>query len=217
MKISIIARTITSTMLREEPCELVWLAPVNCDSILNTIITNKLKNFHAELSFSVADSFKPHLISSPSFLGYGGVLPPGVKDLDITLHSVNQDILIDSISLDESHFSIINGNVSNFLLLRNESIKITIRFTPTDSSITFSFLNIYTGSSCFGNIIPITAGFPNTPPNDPAHKTIKLKSPVCGDILILATSWSIILFFRSILFLLGIRFRSVSIILLATS
>ncbi len=116
----------------------------------------------------------PQLLAIPPFLRFSSVIPNQFKDLDLFLVAKNFDIRIDSFKLTDPHFKIINGAITNPIVLAKDSThKLTIRFTPTDSSIVFDSLVIYS-NACHTNKVNITGGFPNKKPKE---KTLSVFSP----------------------------------------
>ncbi|MFN3270255.1 MAG: WD40 repeat domain-containing protein, partial [Candidatus Kapaibacteriota bacterium] len=114
----------------------------------------------------------------PPFLRFSYVIPSKFKDLDLILVARNFDLRIDSLKLLNPHFKIVFGNIKSPMILPKDSAhRITIRFTPTDSSIVFDSLVIYS-DACKIRKVNITGGFPNKKPNE---KTLTILSPKCGD------------------------------------
>ncbi|MFN3307512.1 MAG: WD40 repeat domain-containing protein, partial [Candidatus Kapaibacteriota bacterium] len=116
----------------------------------------------------------PQLLATPPFLRFSSVIPNQFRDLDLFLVAKNFDIRIDSFKLTDPHFKIINGAITNpFVLQKDSAYKLTIRFTPTDSSVVFDSLVIYS-NACHIRKVNITGGFPNKKPKD---RTLSVLSP----------------------------------------
>ncbi len=152
----------------------------------NLPLCNPLRNI--ELTYNNFDTVSfnieltsfiyPQLISSPPYLRFSSVVPGIFRDLDIYIIARNMDVKIDSFKLNDPHFQIAQGNLSASITLPKDSgYKLTIRFTPTDSSIVFDSLIIYS-NACSIKKINITGGFPNKKPRE---RTLKLLSPKCND------------------------------------
>lgn len=159
--------------LEGKPSQVYWNNVALCteerkiDIIYQNIDTFSYKTY-VELTNT------PQLVAIPPFLRYSSVIPNQFKDLDLFLVAKNFDIIIDSLKLINSHFKIINGAITNPIVLRKDSAyKLTIRFTPTDSSIVFDSLVIYS-NACHIRKVSITGGFPNKKPKE---KTLTVLSP----------------------------------------
>jgi hypothetical protein len=61
------------------------------------------------------------------------------------------------------------------------SIEITIRYSPSDSAISFGRL-LVESDACVYDTLFMTGGYPNVAPNQP---TIKLTSPRCNEVLVI--------------------------------
>jgi WD40 repeat protein len=135
---------------------------------------NDTLDFHIE----VQNTSVPQISAHPPFLRFSSVIPSQFKDLDLVLVARNFDVRIDSITLSDPHFQIISGKIKNPIVLSKDSaLKLTIRFTPTDSSIVFDSLIIHS-EACFIKKVNITGGFPNKKPKE---RTLSVISPQCGD------------------------------------
>ena len=120
----------------------------------------------------------PQISTVPPFLRFSSVIPGLSRDLDLIIIARNRDIQLDSIKLNDPHFQIVSGNLSSPIVLPKDSgYKLTIRFTPTDSSIVFDTLVIFS-DACNIRKINITGGFPNKKPRE---RTLNLLSPRCND------------------------------------
>ncbi len=136
------------------------------------------KNDTLRFETFVENSNLPLLVAYPPFLRYSSVIPSQHKDLELTLVARNFNIKIDSVQLQDSHFQIISGNIKNPIIIPKDSAhKFLIRFTPTDSSIVFDSLVIFS-DACRISKVNITGGFPNKKPKE---RTLNLLSPKCGD------------------------------------
>lgn len=168
-----------------KPCELRWKESWICDN--SHYVNIKTNEFNAESGFKFVldDAGKPRLNATPPFLEFSSVLPTNTHSLDIAISAVNEDIVINSFSLGDSRFTITTGNISAPLYLaKNDTHKLTIQYAPTDSAIVFTKLTI-DASSCIGNEIYITGGFPNSPPKT---KTLQITSPKCAHTLVIGDS-----------------------------
>lgn len=172
-----LARTIDFISRGGEIAKINWQVLPACSNSRNELLVYKNTDtilFQVEIE----NIDFPTLIANPSFLRFSSVAPFSSKNLDIILTAKNHDIRIDSFKLSDSHFTIINGNItSSFVLGKNQSHKLTVQFLPTDSSIVFDSLIIYS-NACQVRKINITGGFPN---KRPKFQTLKLTNPSCGE------------------------------------
>ncbi|MCX7908288.1 MAG: T9SS type A sorting domain-containing protein [Ignavibacteria bacterium] len=160
-----------------KPISIEWKNLPICNQLRNIKIIFK-KTDTLFFFTTVQNSSLPILNAYPPFLRYSSVIPGQSKDLELTLVARNFNIKIDSFKLHNPHFKIISGNISSpFILLKDSSHKLTIRFTPSDSSIVFDSLVIYS-EACQVKKINITGGFPNKKPKE---RTLSILHPACGD------------------------------------
>ncbi|MGQ9818504.1 MAG: choice-of-anchor D domain-containing protein [Candidatus Kapaibacteriales bacterium] len=173
-----ISTVLKFLILGGQPNVLTWEILPLCNTIHSeTIIFQRIDTLRFETSFAISDF--PELSAIPPFLRFSSVKLGNSKDLDLNLVAKNYDIKIDSVKLANPHFSIISGNIVTPIILKKDEVhKITIRFTPTDSSIVFDSLVIYS-EACKVKKVNITGGFPN---KRPKVKTLQLISPNCGEI-----------------------------------
>lgn len=165
-------------ILDGRPDVLTWEVLPICDTLhLETIIFRNIDTLRFETNLSISNLLE--ISAFPPFLRFSSVIPNISKDLDLNLVAKNYDIKIDSIKLTDPHFTIINGNIVSPIILKKDEVhKITIRFTPTDSSIVFDSLVIYS-DACKIKKVNITGGFPN---KRPKIRTLQIISPSCGEI-----------------------------------
>ncbi len=156
---------------------LSWENLPLCTPLRNIDITYKNLDT-ASFNIELASYIFPQLTSSPPYLRFSSVVPGFSRDLDIYIIARNMDVKIDSFKLNNPHFQIVQGNLSSPIVLPKDSgYKLTIRFTPTDSSIVFDSLIIFS-NACSIRKINITGGFPNKKPRE---RTLKLLTPRCND------------------------------------
>lgn len=175
------AKAILALAHGYKSCEMDWYGALNCDLIHYITVSYLPDQSKDNFSFSIVDDIKPTIESSPPFLGFSSVLPFTKKTLDITLTAKNDDVTVHSMSIPNPRFEIKTGKIASDTILRKgEPHQVFIEFSPQDSAIIFTQLNI-SASACFGKEIFITGGFPNTPPRE---KTLDIKYPNCGETLI---------------------------------
>lgn len=176
------AKAILAIAKGYKPCQMAWEGELNCDLIHYITITHLPDDSKTSFHFSIPDSIKPLLESNPPFLGFSSVLPFTKKSLDIYITAKNDNVTVHNMSIPNPLFDIKAGKITNDTILKiGEPHLVSIEFSPQDSAIVFTELNI-NASACFGKEIFITGGFPNTPPRE---RTIKIDYPNCGETLII--------------------------------
>ena len=180
-----IKKVILSFLYDYKPCTATWESPMSCEDNHKIVLKIQSNNSSDSLVFVAEDKIKPLLENTPSFLRFSSVMPGKSKSADIVITARNSAITITKLTIPLPQFQITNGDITSPITLNNgQSHKITVTFTPTDSAIVFTKLNIET-NACLGNYVPIIGGFPNTPPRT---KTLELTAPKCGETLIVGDS-----------------------------
>lgn len=144
------------------PCKIKWLAACESGEVELTWLTqpNVISN---KFKYKIPDSVKPAWeVTNHSrnifFLNVDPNQPPGYKDTTITITARNNQALLTSISGDP-RWKIVNPTLPMTKPLnRNESVNITIRYTPTDSSCRKTQAKLE-GTSCSGNELNLSAGY----------------------------------------------------------
>lgn len=174
--IELLSKYFYSLILGFEPSLLTYQDNNICNELHSAEITMPSKSYSASFNYSINSLKKPLLVSTPSALGFSSVIPLTTKDLALTLTAVNSDITIEDFSIQDIRYKIVNGDITEpFVLPKDKSHNLTIRYTPSDSAITFTTL-VIKSNACFGSEVYLTGGFPNTPP---VERTIKLTTPKC--------------------------------------
>lgn len=186
--IDLLAKYFYSLILGYEPSILTYQDNNICNELHLVDITMPSKGYSASFNYSINSLKKPLLVATPSALGFSSVLPGTSKDLSLTITAVNSDITIESFSIQDIRYQIVLGNITQpFVLQKDKSHNLTIRYSPSDSAITFTTL-VIKSNACYGSEVYLTGGFPNTPPVD---RTIKLITPQCGTTLVAGDTFSV--------------------------
>jgi WD40 repeat protein len=189
--LKLIAKYIYGNSINFLPSVISWDVPFTCADVHDVEINVPAKNYQVKFNYNVVSHKKPIITTNPKALGFSYVNEPLLpKQKDISLTAVNSDIRITKFSIQDPRYTIVNGDVTSgeIIIKQNESHTLTIRYSPSDSAITFTTLQI-TSDACLGNEIYLTGGFPNTPPVD---RTIKLLTPECKTTLVPKDTFSII-------------------------
>jgi WD40 repeat protein len=169
-------------MYNYKPVLFSFKSILNCDDTHNIIIEKIDNEISDSFAFSPAPEEKPFLENEPPFFGFSSVLPGSFKTENITITARNGDVDIQSININNEFFEIDSGNISSAIVLpKDESINLRLKYSPQDSAIVFTKLEIES-NACNGNTVLITGGFPNTPPRS---RTLELVYPNGGETLII--------------------------------
>lgn len=169
--------TLNFLLFEGKPAQISWQNLPLCSNRRLINLSYKSKD-SVQFEITVENSNLPQIEAYPPFLRFSYVIPSKFKDLDLILVARNFDLRIDSLKLQNPHFKIVFGDIKSPMILPKDSAhRLTIRFTPTDSSIVFDSLVIYS-DACKIRKVNITGGFPNKKPNE---KTLTILSPKCGD------------------------------------
>jgi len=182
-KMSDFAVIIYNILWNHKPITLKWKSKLFCEDIYDNEIRAIKDDLGVNFSYIAPSRLKPMLVSNPGYLRFSAVQPGKSKELSVYLKAINGDILIKGYTTDDSRFQILKGALApgeEITLTNGDSIQISVVFTPTDSSIIFSKLNI-NSTACVGNEIIMTGGFPNTPPT---VRTLNIEFPNNGEKLI---------------------------------
>ncbi|MCX6148057.1 MAG: choice-of-anchor D domain-containing protein [Candidatus Kapabacteria bacterium] len=125
-------------MIQGSACEIKWQSGIVCKPIKTNIELewNSKKAFE---SFDPPFNSIAKISSNPSFISFGKKIPIMAYDTTFKLTSENTDLTVTNIKLlsGSNNFSIINTTFP-FVLPKNSSKDITIRFTATDSNLVYA-------------------------------------------------------------------------------
>jgi uncharacterized protein YegL len=143
------------------PCTIEWESDLDCERNRDITLT-MLSPFAEDDDYYLAPANSVPLIESdPYTVSFGKVIPTKALDTTITIKAVNSDISIQNITVSDPHFSIVDhgGAPPPYVLDKDDSRDISVRFTPTDSAMIYARL-VITSDACIGNNIYISGGFP---------------------------------------------------------
>ncbi len=179
-----IAKDILSYTYGFKPCKITWKGEQICDDIHNIDISVQSESIAGGSQYFLPDENKPRINAQPAYLSFSSVVPLKSEDQYVKLYAKNGDVTVTKTTIAHPAFIILNeigpGKGDPQTIKKDSSYGLSIRFSPTDSAIVFTKIEIES-NGCFGNEIYITGGFPNIAPKEP---TIELLTPVCGDVLI---------------------------------
>ncbi|MFP4368783.1 MAG: choice-of-anchor D domain-containing protein [Candidatus Kapaibacterium sp.] len=180
------AKVLYNIIYGTQPMELIYEGRYICNDQHDIQVEYKGSNSVDYLSYELEIEDKPAIIANPPYLGFSSVLPGTTLDIPVSLKAANGDITIEDTYLENDvNFEIVSGEIDDsFLLAEGSSHEMVIRYKPQDSAIVFTTLNIVS-NACDGELLFITGGFPNTPPNE---RTIEMISPACGETVVVGES-----------------------------
>ena len=164
--------------------EITWLANPAC-SVTNKV-TIDFNNLFYEFTYQVAKEQTIGIQSSLEFVNFG-IIPVGDSiQKTIKLKALNDDIeILDVSNTNTDLFKIINFRKTPFLLKKNKSVNLTVRFIPEEEGLVFSRIDIET-DKCKGKAVFVNGGNPGLF-SSRYKSTLKVKSPNGGEVLIAGT------------------------------
>jgi WD40 repeat protein len=168
-----------------QPCTLTWEISSSCEDAESGTITADFFGASDTFNYTVLDNLKPRLDIDPPNIEFRNIVPGEQVEQEVFITAVNGDIEISELTLRDRFggvFDISNEIVQsdNFILSQDQQYAFKFTYSPVDSSIVYSQVNIDT-DACFGKQINILCGFPNVAPSIP---TIQLTSPKCDQTIV---------------------------------
>ncbi|MEI6089555.1 MAG: choice-of-anchor D domain-containing protein [bacterium] len=162
-----------------ELCSITWKSEANCDTAdVNVELTwNGLKV--ANMYPTPATAIQKLEVTPLSIL-FGQVVPGKSIDTTINIKAIGSDFKITAINLKYGSNAYRIKNVSFPLTIpKNATFKIPIRFTPTDSNLSYGGFEILT-ENCSASFSAI-GGFPDKPM---IQQTLRLTHPNGGEVFV---------------------------------
>lgn len=211
--INTLANVFKSHILGYLPCEINWQSLYNCNDLHQIDFTiPSLNNITSSFDLFFDNNLKSSLKASPKYISFSSI-PIGTKSRQsFTVVANNRDVLIDSLVLQKEFtlkqlkkreddstkfdtidvvvqdmFKIIEGDVKNFLLQKDNFFNVTIEYTAYQEPIIYTELTI-ASNACISDTVLMTAGYPN---RKPITETIKIVHPNLKETLIVGDTSSI--------------------------
>jgi len=179
-----IYRTILRIVQGGEPCVLSWKSLADCSLARSATISIPALPISTEFAYEAPRSSVPALVADPPGVAFGPTLPGSAVEKDITLMAVERPVTIRSISTDNPRFTIVDGGAPpEFVLVPGEPHVVKIRFSPTDSSLSFADISILS-DACSEPIVVASGGYPGRRPSEP---TLRLTEPNGGERFVAGT------------------------------
>ncbi|PKL78481.1 MAG: hypothetical protein CVV25_11360 [Ignavibacteriae bacterium HGW-Ignavibacteriae-4] len=139
-----------SYLEQNDTCFITWKSTLPCKNIVNLSIKNKITNIVKHNRYYLDENELPTLEIKPKYIRFGEVTPGNTVDTTIELTSINHDLQIMSTNFSPIEpFSILE--TFPISIQKGETKRINIRFSPTDSLLTYSKLEFIT-DYCSENI-----------------------------------------------------------------
>jgi WD40 repeat protein/uncharacterized protein YegL len=140
------------------PCEITWETNVSCLATRTATISCPSLPAQATTEYTVLPLNLPNVQLS-TFSARFPDIPPGTSDYqDVTVTAVTDSIVITSIVLSNTDFTIENAPAPVWNLNKGESKTFRVRFTPTDSSLTFADIRVL-GNMCSSTTMYALGGY----------------------------------------------------------
>ena len=140
------------------PCEIEWETTSACSVARTATIQLNQHALKQDIDYIIAPINLPNVTLSILSARFPNV-PPGKTDVqDVTVTAVTDSIVITSVTSLNNDFTIENPPSPVWNLKKGESKTFRVRFTPTDSSLTFAEIKVL-GNMCFGTTMYAIGGY----------------------------------------------------------
>ncbi|HYF04186.1 MAG TPA: choice-of-anchor D domain-containing protein [Patescibacteria group bacterium] len=182
-------RRILDASLGEQPCTIRWQSEIGCILKYNVKVSIFNNTVHSERSYTAPVTAFADIEISPVEIRMKRVVPGKIRDSVITLTARNRAIRIDSIIPSSSAFTILDygGSAPPFVLEKDQSRRITVRFTPVDSVKIFSEFTIF-NNACSAFSFAASGGFMKM---NADRKSIMVTSPNGGEVFVVGQDTNI--------------------------
>lgn len=173
---------VMSTM--SPPCTIEWESD-KCETCRSVEISVPSMGLSDELDYKIPlEKISQFEITPSNSIHFPDIKPNKVYDTVVTITAKANDIRINSISSDNPLFSITDygGSAPPFTLRKNNSRVLTISFTPNDSALKYTKINIES-DACIGSNIYANGGY-FLNPNDTSGPELTLTHPNGGELFL---------------------------------
>jgi len=174
---------INSIAYGHEACEFEWQSK-SCSSLIDLDFNYEKYNLSQKFSYSIDNYQTVHLKLEPKHLGMMNIAPGSTIDTSITVTAKNSKFNINNIESTNPEFS---TTPKAFTLEQNESIKINIKYSPTDSSNKYTSIK-FLNDNCEESI-SILSGFEEK--SIDTSKTLELVNPNGGEVFVAGSDTTI--------------------------
>ncbi len=155
-----IYRQISSYEQCYPPCELSYTSALDCNQNRSVTISIPSLGISQVVNYALPNSLIPRLSYSKTGVSYGGVPPATTRDSTVVLTAQNGNVTVTSGSFSNSKFTVVNwgGSSPPFTLNSGQTRTLTVRFSPTDSSMQFGSLVLNTNACNNGSFV-VSGGY----------------------------------------------------------
>lgn len=166
----------------ESPCDIIWKSDFVCQTA-GTMVDLKWQSFKSSAGYTPPASGIISMQVTPNYIAFGKRLLTSMSDTTITLTAQNADFTVTGITrkYGSADFTVVNTTFP-FLIPKNTSIGITVRFASSDSSMKYASFEIET-DKCLG-YFSSTGGFPG---KKATISTLKLTKPNGGETFVVGS------------------------------
>ncbi len=166
-----------------DPCEIRWTSSPGCTTGKTAQIEIPDLSLSTTVRYNVpAATSIAHFEIDEENTRLGIVQPGTNKDTTVTLTAKNADLTINSITGNNANFSI-QGVSFPRTVLKNQSLNLTVRYSPADSTFQTVKFDI-DQNICDDESFQLSAGDPAKPPS---NNTLKLTHPNGGEKFLICT------------------------------
>ena len=139
----VIYQTILHIAQEDEPCEVTWQTELSCETDRELKISIPFYNVMWSGDYALPFQQFPHLVSLPSTISFGEVLPGEVQDTVIRITAEEGSVEVRGVTFDDPHFRLVSTNRElPHLLAPGQEMELKVEFAPTDSGFRFSPMTI---------------------------------------------------------------------------
>ncbi|HLP27065.1 MAG TPA: VWA domain-containing protein, partial [Candidatus Didemnitutus sp.] len=180
-----IAKTIQQVSQGGTPCDITWTSDVACQAG-NTNVALTWQAQTATAIYRPPSNAIASLKVAPTYVDFGKRLPATQNDTTLTLTAQNADFIVTGITrtFGSADFTVVNTTFP-LAIPQNTSRTITLRFVPSDSSLTYASFEIAT-DKCPG-YFSANGGFPGRK----VASTLKLTQPNGGETYVVGSDTAV--------------------------
>lgn len=169
------------------PCQVEWQSPASCATERSVVISLPSLSISDTARYSVPISILPAVALSTNELFFYNVPPHLSRTEKLTITALSDSVFVSAIRSSDSSFRIIKPDTP-FVLHRNESREIQVKYTPEDSLVRICSFSIE-GNLCTPAPFYALGGFSNKRRSESAQ--LRILQPNGGETFLLFDTASI--------------------------
>lgn len=163
-------RRIVEKIQGYAPCEIVWETS-GCNTRRTAIIEYLPAGLKDSVTYTVPDTLLSQLTVSPLGTPFGSVAVSTNSDKTVYLKAKNGMTTVSGLAISDPRFTILSPTTFPIDIPNNDSIPVTIRFTPTDTKYAYAELTALS-TACNPTIGYFSGGSEAEPPPIPTLRII---------------------------------------------